>query len=145
MLFRSVSEKMEFVLKTIAEKISVKFSELFATAASRAEVVCTFLALLELIRLKQLACVQPEPFAEIEVSKAVAPVAPMESTAPESGVPVEAKTVETKPEPVKEEIEETSDEDDEDEYDDEDDDDDEDEEDDGEENESDEADEEKSK
>ena len=132
----TVSEKMEFVLKTIAEKISVKFSELFATAASRAEVVCTFLALLELIRLKQLACVQPEPFAEIEVSKAVAPVAPMESTAPESGVPVEAKTVETKPEPVKEEIEETSDEGDEDEFDDEDD---------GEENESDEADEEKSK
>ncbi len=63
---------MEFVLKTITERTSVKFSELFATAANRAEVVCTFLALLELIRLKQLACVQPEPFAEIEVSKAVA-------------------------------------------------------------------------
>lgn len=68
----TVSEKMEFVLKTITERASVKFSELFATAANRAEVVCTFLALLELIRLKQLACVQPEPFAEIEVTKAVA-------------------------------------------------------------------------
>ena len=67
----TVSEKMEFVLKTITERTSVKFSELFATAANRAEVVCTFLALLELIRLKQLACAQPEPFAEIEVTKAV--------------------------------------------------------------------------
>ena len=40
------------------------------TAANRSEVVCTFLALLELIRLKQLVCVQPEPFAEIEISRA---------------------------------------------------------------------------
>ncbi|HEY2328884.1 MAG TPA: segregation/condensation protein A, partial [Verrucomicrobiae bacterium] len=68
----TVSEKMEFVLKTITERTTVRFSELFATAANRAEVVCTFLALLELIRLKQLACAQPEPFAEIEVTKAVA-------------------------------------------------------------------------
>ena len=69
----TVSEKMEFVLQTIAARAAVKFTELFATAANRAEVVCTFLALLELIRLKQLACVQPEPFAEIEISKAEIP------------------------------------------------------------------------
>ena len=41
----------------IAERGSVRFSELFESAASRAEVVCTFLALLELIRLKQLVCI----------------------------------------------------------------------------------------
>jgi segregation and condensation protein A len=34
---------------------------------SRTEVVVTFLALLELIRLKQLVCVQPETFGEIEI------------------------------------------------------------------------------
>jgi segregation and condensation protein A len=67
----TVSEKIEFVLKTLSDRGSVKFSELFETAANRAEVVCTFLALLELIRLKQLACLQPEPFAEIEISRAV--------------------------------------------------------------------------
>ena len=72
----TVSEKIEFVLQTLAARGSVKFSELFATAANRSEVVCTFLALLELIRLKQLACVQPEPFAEIEISQAVAAPAP---------------------------------------------------------------------
>lgn len=66
----TVSEKIEFILKTISERGSIKFSELFADAASRGEVVCTFLALLELIRLKQLACAQPEPFAEIEISRA---------------------------------------------------------------------------
>ena len=49
----------------------MKFSELFETAANRTEVVCTFLALLELIRLKQITCLQPEPFAEIEISRAM--------------------------------------------------------------------------
>ncbi|MEI8290298.1 MAG: segregation/condensation protein A [Verrucomicrobiota bacterium] len=68
----TVSEKIEFVRNQIAERGSVKFSELFEKAANRAEVVCTFLALLELIRLKQLACVQPEPFAEIEIGQPVA-------------------------------------------------------------------------
>ncbi len=67
----TVSEKIEFVLKLLAERGAVRFSELFAAAANRAEVVCTFLALLELIRLKQLVCVQPEPFAEIEISRAL--------------------------------------------------------------------------
>ena len=77
----SVSEKMGFVLKTITERSQVRFLELFAGAASRAEVVCTFLALLELIRLKQLVCVQPEPFDEIQISQAPAPSAASESTA----------------------------------------------------------------
>ncbi|HEY5041214.1 MAG TPA: segregation/condensation protein A [Verrucomicrobiae bacterium] len=74
----TVSEKIEFILKIISERGSVRFAELFENAASRSEVVCTFLALLELIRLKQLVCVQPEPFAEIEICRANAPV-----TAPE--------------------------------------------------------------
>ena len=66
----TVSEKIEFVLKVLAERGAVKFSELFETAASRSEVVCTFLALLELIRLKQLVCAQPEDFGEIEIRRA---------------------------------------------------------------------------
>jgi segregation and condensation protein A len=63
----TVSEKVEFILKIISERGSVRFAELFETAANRSEVICTFLALLELIRLKQLVCVQPEPFDEIEI------------------------------------------------------------------------------
>jgi segregation and condensation protein A len=66
----TVSEKIEFVLKIISERGSVRFAGLFETAANRAEVICTFLALLELIRLKQLVCLQPEPFAEIEIRRA---------------------------------------------------------------------------
>jgi segregation and condensation protein A len=67
----TVSEKIEFILRVIAGCGSVRFAELFESAASRAEVICTFLALLELIRLRQLLCSQPEAFAEIEIRSTV--------------------------------------------------------------------------
>ncbi|HEV2393120.1 MAG TPA: segregation/condensation protein A [Verrucomicrobiae bacterium] len=69
----SVSEKIESLLRAIAERGRLRFSELFANVASRAEVVVIFLALLELIRLKQLAATQLEPFGEIEICRVEAP------------------------------------------------------------------------
>ena len=107
----TVSEKIEFVMKVIIERGSVRFVELFETAANRSEVVCTFLALLELIRLKQLACIQPEPFAEIEISKAVAQP---EMPAPELE-PQAAPVAEVAESAVAETEEEDSDDDDDDE------------------------------
>jgi segregation and condensation protein A len=68
----SVSEKIECLLQLTAERGVVRFSDLFASAGSRSEVVCIFLALLELIRLKQLICTQPEDFGEIEITRAPA-------------------------------------------------------------------------
>ena len=122
----TVSGKIEFVLATIAERGTVKFSELFERASNRSEVVCTFLALLELIRLKQLVCVQPEPFAEIEISKAVASTVPAEMVAParETEVENEVKSAPPSPEPTaaeteEEEVEDEFDDEDEDEDDDE--------------------------
>jgi segregation and condensation protein A len=73
----TVSEKIEFILQMIAERGLLKFSEMFADAASRGEVVCTFLALLELIRLRQLVCAQSEEFGEIEIRR-VGNAAPLE-------------------------------------------------------------------
>jgi segregation and condensation protein A len=73
----TVSEKIEYLVKLTAEKNPVKFSELFLGANSRTEVICTFLALLELIRLKQLTCAQPEDFGEIDIIRA-----PAQSVAP---------------------------------------------------------------
>jgi segregation and condensation protein A len=78
----TVSEKIEHLVKLTAERTRVKFSELFLGADSRAEVICTFLALLELIRLKQLICVQSEDFGEIDITRAPAqPVAPSQTAA----------------------------------------------------------------
>jgi segregation and condensation protein A len=71
----TVSEKIEMVASLIRERSHVRFTELFEDAATRVEVIVTFLAVLELIRLKQLRIEQPEPFAEIEISPAL-PVPP---------------------------------------------------------------------
>ena len=65
----TVSEKIDFILETIRAGRVVTFSSLFARAASRTEIAVTFLALLELIRLKQLRVIQPTPFAEIEIER----------------------------------------------------------------------------
>jgi segregation and condensation protein A len=64
----TVSDKIEAILARVAAGGSVKFSELFARAASRVEIVVTFLALLELIRLKQVRARQPNDFDEIEIT-----------------------------------------------------------------------------
>ena len=63
----TVADKIDLILKITAGGVALKFTEMFAEAASRGEIVVTFLAMLELVRLKQLRCVQPEPFAEIEL------------------------------------------------------------------------------
>src|SRR5258706_6247624 len=60
----TVSEKIEQLLQALASRPVLKFSELFAGATSRSEVVVTFLALLELIRLKQIVAVQSEDFGD---------------------------------------------------------------------------------
>lgn len=103
----SVSGKIEFVLGVLTSKPAAKFSELFAGAASRAEVVCTFLALLELVRLKQLVCEQTDHFGEIEIRRAPSPeelaaaqaAAPAESSPEPASVPVVPPVSEPTPQP----------------------------------------------
>ena len=73
----TVSEKIEFVAQLVRERGCLRFSELFENAASRMEVVVTFLALLELIRMKQLRIEQAEAFAEIEISPALSTPPPL--------------------------------------------------------------------
>ena len=66
----SVSEKIDSILQRVASGNRVRFSDLFGTVVSRVEVVVTFLALLELIRLKQVRAVQRNIFEEIEIAAA---------------------------------------------------------------------------
>ena len=65
----TVSDKIEEILYTLRDRTDMLFSELFAAASSRVEIVVTFLALLELIRLKRLKVRQEESFGEIRVIK----------------------------------------------------------------------------
>jgi segregation and condensation protein A len=68
----SVSEKIDAILQRVAVGAPVRFSDLFGAVVSRLEVVVTFLALLELIRLRQVRAVQKNIFAEIEIAAAAA-------------------------------------------------------------------------
>ncbi|PYL13573.1 MAG: chromosome segregation protein ScpA [Verrucomicrobia bacterium] len=68
----SVSEKIDAILQRVAVGAPIRFSDLFGAVVSRVEVVVTFLALLELIRLKQVRAVQKNIFAEIEIAAAAA-------------------------------------------------------------------------
>ena len=65
----TVSDKIDYLLRTITGGKSLRFSDLFVRATSTTEVVVTFLALLELIRLKQLSARQEKPFSEIEIRR----------------------------------------------------------------------------
>ena len=67
----TVSEKIDFILETITPERPATFSSLFAAAAGRTEIVVTFLALLELMRLRQLRVVQVAPFADIEIERVI--------------------------------------------------------------------------
>ena len=68
----TVSEKIDLILRRIADGGRLQFSALFQNVSSRVEVVVTFLALLELIRLKQVRAIQSDPLGEIEIAAAAA-------------------------------------------------------------------------
>ena len=65
----TVGEKIESISELLKTRDRVTFSELFRDMASRHEIICTFLALLELIRLKQIQARQDSSFSEILVCK----------------------------------------------------------------------------
>jgi segregation and condensation protein A len=68
----SVSDKIEKILQRVGNGTPVRFSELFGQITSRVEIVVTFLALLELIRLNQVRALQRKMFDEIEIAAAAA-------------------------------------------------------------------------
>ena len=65
----TVPEKIAAIHERIAAGKPFKFIELFAAAASRNEVVATFLAMLEMIRLRQIIITQADAFGEIMISE----------------------------------------------------------------------------
>lgn len=76
----TVTDKIEFLLRVIDHGTPVRFEECFAEAAGRAEIVVTFLAMLELIRLKQLRVRQEKHFDAIWIERAFSLTAPAESS-----------------------------------------------------------------
>lgn len=66
----TVSEKIATIKDCLLIRKQVMFSELFANSISRDEIITTFLALLELLKLQEIKCVQNDAFDDIEIQKA---------------------------------------------------------------------------
>ncbi len=83
----TVSEKIELLMATVRDRTRVLFSELFHASTSRSEVVCTFLAVLELMRLRVIVAAQSEPFADIFIETAPPRTETPASTPPDAATP----------------------------------------------------------
>ncbi|NJK93119.1 MAG: segregation/condensation protein A [Blastochloris sp.] len=69
----TVSDKIQYILDRIELEEKILFTALFNDVSSRPEIVVTFLALLELVRLKQLKARQSDAFGEIEIYRGPTP------------------------------------------------------------------------
>jgi len=78
-----VDEKMSLIASTVAERGSVSFVDLLLRCRVRAEMVVTFMALLELIKLGTVLVVQTENFGDITILART-------PEGPESHAPVES-------------------------------------------------------
>lgn len=63
-----VEDRIEEILNVLKLKKSITFQELFNPDSSRLEIIVTFLALLELLRLKIVRAYQEKPFGEILIN-----------------------------------------------------------------------------
>lgn len=65
----TVADKVHELFHLLVKRPVIRFSELFRSSKNRFEVITIFLAVLELIRLKEILVKQDAHFGEIEVSR----------------------------------------------------------------------------
>ncbi len=63
----TVEGKIHYLLHTLLEKPNLSLMEIFRTCDGKVEMICTFIAVLELIRLKEIIMVQRRAFEDIEI------------------------------------------------------------------------------
>jgi len=74
----TIEEKIHDILHLLLIATSVRLSELFSKAKNKLEIVVIFLAILELIRMKEIICLQTEVFQEIEILRNKENIVPYE-------------------------------------------------------------------
>jgi segregation and condensation protein A len=73
----TVSEKIHDILHLLVERNTMLFTELFRTGRNKFEIVTIFLALLELIKMKEVIVRQPAQFGEIEIIRNTEKIVPI--------------------------------------------------------------------
>jgi segregation and condensation protein A len=97
-----VGDKMNFVVALLRKKERIHFREVFSERPTKAEVIASFLALLELAKLKRIKIVQEKVYGEIFVERAFSPDEVFDITSidfdetpkPEEGTPPETPSKE---------------------------------------------------
>jgi segregation and condensation protein A len=74
----TVEQKIHDVLHLLLDKPAVRLNDLFEKSKNKIEVIVTFLAVLELIRLKEVKALQQGPFADIEITRNTDNMVPVE-------------------------------------------------------------------
>jgi segregation and condensation protein A len=80
----SITDRINQLSDILRARPSVGFDELFAGARTRGDVIITFLALLEMTRLRLTRIAQESPYAQIHIELAVRDDAPEETISSES-------------------------------------------------------------
>ena len=65
----SVADKVRDIVERLKTESKIYFRSLFQAAKNKLEVITIFLAVLELIRLKEVQVAQENPFGEIEIAR----------------------------------------------------------------------------
>ncbi len=76
----TVEGKIHSILHLLLERPSVSLLEMFQSASSKKEMIVTFVAILELIRLKEIVAVQRRQFEDIEIMRNAANEQPPQAT-----------------------------------------------------------------
>ena len=77
----TVEKKVHDILHLLLKKSPLRLQDLFAKARTKIEIIVTFLAVLELIRIKELVAVQKGVFGEIEVMRNQKKIIPIDEGA----------------------------------------------------------------
>ena len=72
----TVSEKIHDILHMVVDQKKILFTDLFKVAKTKFEIITIFLALLELIKIREVIVIQATPFGEIEIMKNIETVKP---------------------------------------------------------------------
>ena len=65
----TVEDKIASIKDALIIREKIMFSELFSNAISKIEIVTTFMALLEMLKLQEIKVVQNDLFRDIEIKK----------------------------------------------------------------------------
>jgi len=76
----TVEKKIHDILHCLLEEFQVSLSSLFVKAKSKIEMIVTFLAILELIRLKEVKAIQKRVFSDIEIQRNVENMLPIDES-----------------------------------------------------------------